>query len=190
MTDEGRLLLAAEFDPAVKNYWLLSGTIICVCTIVGIVVLPVFLILGFFLTGKYLDAMECELTTRSLRVKKGLLNTLEKSVPLDKITDLALYQGPIMRMMNLQGLRLETAGQSSGPGGALVSLVGVKNAREFRDRVLTQRDEVTDSSGRYSQAPAPSSAASGAPAAGSDPTLLEIRDALLRIEERLKEDRA
>jgi len=188
MTDEGRLLVAAEFDPAVKKYWLLSGTIICVCTVIGIPFLPIFLILGSFLTGKYLDALECELTTRSLRVKKGLLNTLEKSIPLDKVTDLALYQGPIMRMMNLEGLKIETAGQSSA-SGALVTLVGVKNARAFRDRVLTQRDEVTDSSGRYSQPAAAEASAPASAAVGSDPTLVEIRDALLRIEERLKEDR-
>ena len=184
MTDEGRLLVAAEFDPAVKKYWLLSGTILCVVTIIGIPFIPFYLILGSLLTGKYLDAMECELTTRSLRVKKGLLNTLEKSIPLDKVTDLALYQGPIMRMMNIEGLKIETAGQSSA-GGALVSLVGVKNARAFRDRVLTQRDDVTDSSGRYM--PQPGAETSAPATASSDPTLVEIRDALLRIEERLKE---
>jgi len=188
MTDEGRLLVAAEFDTAVKKYWMLSGTAVLLATIIGIPFIPFYLLFGFLLTGKYLDAMECELTTRSLRVKKGLLNTLEKSIPLDKVTDLALYQGPIMRMMNLEGLKIETAGQSSA-SGALVSLVGVKNARAFRDRVLTQRDEVTDSSGRYSQPAAAEASAPAGGTAGADPTLVEIRDALLRIEERLKENR-
>ena len=177
---EGRLLLAAEFDPGVKSYWLLSGTILCIVTVVGIPVLPIFLVIGYLMTGKYLDAMECELTDRSLRVKKGVFNKLEKTVPLDKITDLAHYQGPIMRMMGLEGLRLETAGQSSGPGGSLVSLVGVKDARGFRDRVLDQRDKVTEN--RRDDV-------SSAPAATDDsaPILVEIRDALLRIESKLDE---
>ncbi len=179
---EGKILEVAKFDSRVKNYWLLSGTLLCIVTVVGIPFIPVFLVLGLFFTGKYLDAMECELTDRSLRVKKGLLNRIEKSVPLDKITDLAHYQGPIMRMMGIEGLKLETAGQSSGPGGSLVSLVGVKDARAFRDAVLTQRDIVTENRREDSSAP-PSSQSDG-------PVLVEIRDALLRIEERLKEDRA
>ena len=179
-TSDGKVLLRAEFNPGVKSYWLLSGTIICLVTIVGIVVLPFFLLIGFFFTSKYLAAMECELTDRSLRVKKGLLNRIEKTVPLDKITDLAHYQGPIMRRMDLEGLKLETAGQSSGPGGALVSLVGVKDARAFRDRVLAQRDLVTGAGS------SPAQAASAKPATDL-PVLVEIRDALLRIESELKE---
>ena len=175
---EGRVLLTAEFDPGVKSYWLLSGTILCMFTVVGIPLIPIFLLIGYFMTGKYLDAMECELTDRSLRVKKGVFNKLEKTVPLDKITDLALYQGPIMRMMGLEGLRLETAGQSSGPGGALVSLVGVREARAFRDRVLEQRDNVTENR-RDDE-----SVALSAPDE-SAPILAEIRDALLRIEGKL-----
>lgn len=176
---EARVLQTAEFESGVKSYWLLSGTLILLVTIVGIPLIPIYLILGFLFTGKYLDAMECELTDRSLRVKKGLLNKLEKTVPLDKITDLAHYQGPVMRMMGLEGLKLETAGQSSGPGGSLVSLVGVKNARAFRDAVLSQRDAVTESRGNTA-APAPVGSVS------QDAVLVEIRDALLRIEERLE----
>ncbi len=178
-TSDGKVLLRAEFNPGVKSYWLLSGTLIFLVTIVGIPLIPFYLLIGFFFTGKYLAAMECELTDRSLRVKKGLLNRIEKTVPLDKITDLAHFQGPIMRKMDLEGLKLETAGQSSGPGGALVSLVGVKEARAFRDRVLAQRDLVTGGG-----APARAAAAER----GEDsPVLIEIRDALLRIEAELKE---
>ncbi len=178
--NHGKLLLTAEFNPGVKSYWLLSGTLLCLVTIVGIFVIPIFLLIGYFMTKKYLAAMECELTDRSLRVKKGVFNKLEKTVPLDKITDLAHYQGPVMRMMDLEGLRLETAGQSSGPGGSLVSLVGVKDARAFRDAVLAQRDRVTENRMDAVSHPPASTPVDA-------PILVEIRDALLRIEERLSE---
>jgi len=177
-TPREETLVEAEFDPSVKSYWLLSGTVICLISIVGIPVVPFFILGGLFLTGKYLDAMECDLTTRSLRVKKGLLNKIEKTVPLDKITDLALYQGPIMRLMDLQGLKIETAGQSSGTGASLVGLVGIKDARAFRDRVLAQRDAVTEKAEGTVAAAAPEADAS---------VLTEIRDAVVRIEEHLRE---
>lgn len=175
------VLLTAEFDPKVKTYWLTSTLLICTATVVLIPIIPIVLVVGLLVMGRYLDAMECEMTTRSLRVKKGLLNTVEKTIPLDKVTDLALYQGPIMRMMGIQGLRVETAGQTSGPSGSLVSLTGIKDARGFRDQVLDRRDKVTDFGGARAAEPAES------PAAGNDsaPVLVEIRDALLRIEERL-----
>jgi len=177
------VLLRAEFDPKVKTYWITSSIVICACTIVLIPIIPFVLVIGLLATGKYLGAMECEMTTRSLRVKKGVINTIEKTIPLDKITDLALYQGPIMRAMGIEGLRVETAGQSSTAGGSLVSLVGVKDARGFRDAVLARRDKVTDVGGSRPAEPA-QPAENANP---SSPVLVDIRDALLRIERTLQE---
>lgn len=101
----------------------------------------------------------------------------EKTVPLDKITDLALVEGPIMRYLDLQAIKVETAGTSSP--GALIQLVGIVGAREFRDTVLRQRDAVA--------AVGPTAQVETAPQARSSDgeVLAEIRDALLRIEERL-----
>ena len=43
-----------------------------------------------------------------------------------------------MRLFGLYRLSFETAGQSGH--GALVSLLGVVNASEFREAILTQKD--------------------------------------------------
>ena len=77
-------------------------------------------------------------------------------------------------------VHIEKTRQSSGPGGALVSLVGVREARAFRDRVLEQRDKVTENR-RDDVSFAPSAPDESAP------ILVEIRDALLRIESKLDE---
>jgi len=182
-SSDGNVLLRAEFNSGVKSYWLLSGTLLCIVTVVGIPFIPIYLLFGFLFTGKYLDAMECELTDRSLRVKKGLFNKVEKTIPLDKITDLAHFQGPIMRKMDLEGLKLETAGQSGGVGASLVSLVGIKDARGFRDRVLAQRDLVSSSG-------VPTAHSAVIETSETAPVLVEIRDSLLRIESGLKENKA
>ena len=176
MPDEN-ILARAEFNPKVKLYWLLSGTITLILTIVGIPLLLLWIPLGLFFTGRYLNSMECTLTDRSLRVKKGLLNRIEKTVPLDKITDLAIRQGPIMRALDLEGLSIETAGQSGT--GALVGLVGVRDAKAFRDTVLAQRDRVT-----AGESTGPKVATQEG--TGSVEVLREIRDSMQRIEELLK----
>ncbi len=174
-----KILAQAEFNRSVRTYWLLSGIVLCVVTIVGILVLPIWLIVGNYFTERYLRNMKCVLTEKSLKVSRGILVRQEQSVPLDKITDLALIEGPIMRYLNLQALKIETAGQSGA--GALVQLVGIVDARKFRDAVLTQRDLISNH-----QSSTPEAISAGPPQ--NDQVLLgEIRDALIRIERKLPE---
>ena len=171
------ILAEAEFNRSVRTYWLLSGSLICVATIVGIALLPFWLLLGHYYTERYLQHMSCVLTERSLKVSRGVFVRQEKTVPPDKITDLALIEGPIMRYLDLQAVKVETAGASSP--GALIQLVGIVQAREFRDKVLRQRDAVAS----LTSVAQPEQGV--APLAGDSELLKEIRDALLRIEERL-----
>ncbi len=183
---ETRTLIEAEFNPKVRSYWLLNGTIILLATIIGVVLLPFWWIGGQWITARYLERMSCTLTEKSLKVERGIMVRKEMTVPLDKITDVGLVEGPIMRYMDLQAVRIETAGQSTA--GAAIQLVGVRNARAFRDAVLEQRDLVVDRVGDGGGAPA--DRALGAPAGdgGALEVLTEIRDTLRRIEGRLPLD--
>ncbi|MEE4173681.1 MAG: PH domain-containing protein [Xanthomonadales bacterium] len=169
----------ASFDPKVKTYWLLSGAVVFVITIIGIPLLLLWFPLGFIFTGRYLDRMSCTLTSKSLKVRKGVLVRVEKTIPLEKITDMALVQGPIMRAMDIHRLTVETAGQSGA--GALVSLTGIVMAEDFREAVLAQRDAMAEprksTEGRESTT-----------AEGKSAELAELRDSVLRIE-RLLESR-
>lgn len=114
----------------------------------------------------------------------------EKTIPLNKITDLAIFHGPIMRWMGLKGLRVETAGQS-GAGSALATVVGIINTDDFRDTVLDQRDHVVqqqpgvsaqDDPGRPPADQKPPWKPLAGDGASADATLIEIRDTLKRIE--------
>ena len=180
---EPKVLLEATFDKAVCKYWLLSGTVLLFICIVTIPLIPLWWIFGLALTTKYLERMSCTLTEKTLIVRKGLFNRIEKTVPLEKITDLALQQGPIMRAMNLKALSIETAGSSGGTaGGALVALIGIEETDAFRDTVLAQRDALSAHVQHGVSTPQP-------PAA--DASVLEsIRDTLGRIEHYLKDQRS
>ncbi|MCC5821822.1 MAG: PH domain-containing protein [Phycisphaerales bacterium] len=183
-----RVLREAAFDPAVKKYFIIGSLLICVVTLIGIVLIPVVLIVGFKIIQVYLDRLSCVLTEHTLELKKGIVNRVESTVPLGKITDLHMYQGPLMRKFGLWGLRIETAGQTVGAGG-LLRVVGIVDTPGFRKAVLDQRDRLENrSSGRRS------SASTGPDGAETEideaAVLVEIRDAILRIERRLGEDRA
>ena len=169
----------AEFDSKVCTYWLLSGAVGLVMTIVGIPLLLVWFPLGLALTQRYLDSMECVLTEKALKVKKGILVRIEKTIPLEKITDMAMVQGPIMRSFDLHTLTIETAGQSGQ--GALVALTGIKDAKLFREAVLNQRDAVSSVTGPAVVEPQRHQSVD------DNTTLLrEMRDSLRRIEALLE----
>ena len=136
-----KILRRAEFNADVRKYWLLSGVWILFVSVVGIPLIVIWWIIGLWATQRYLDRIECILTERSLIVRKGILNRVEKTVPLDKITDLGRIQGPIMRYFGIDKITVETAGQSAL--GALIGLYGIKDSDSFRDDVLRQRDITT-----------------------------------------------
>lgn len=177
-----KVLREASFERAsIKKYYVWQWVLICVCTVVMIPVLPIALLIIFAVMDKYLDRLSCTLTERTLEIKKGMLNRVESTVPLEKVTDLQMYQGPIMRALGLHGFKVETAGQSAGAaGGSLVNMLGITDAPAFRRAVLEQRDKVVGSGGKRSVADTGEEIHEGK-------VLVEIRDAMLRIERKLSE---
>ena len=135
------ILKSASFDPKVKQYWMTMACFFSAVALVTIPLIPVVLFVVWLVAGKILAAMSAQLLTQKLVVKRGILFKEEKSIPLEKITDVGLNQGPLMRFFGLYRLSFETAGQSGH--GALVSLLGVVNASEFREAILTQKDNLT-----------------------------------------------
>lgn len=178
MSDYPVLREAVLDRAAIKKYYLWQPAIIMTCTVVLIPAIPVVLLITFLVMDKYLDRLSCTLTERTLEIRKGLLNRVESTVPLEKITDLQMFQGPIMRMLGLHGFKLETAGQSSGPGGSLVNMIGITDTPGFRGAVLAQRDRMAESGGKRRPA------ASEGESIDESAVLVEIRDVLLRIERK------
>ena len=138
---EDKCIKQVAFNPKVRNYWTVVWVFVSAVTVVGIVLTPLVAILAWFVSKKILGAMSARLLERKLVVKRGIIFVVEKSIPLEKITDVALSQGPIMRHFGLYRLSFETAGQSAD--GALVSLIGVNDAEAFREAILKQKDSLS-----------------------------------------------
>ncbi|MGP1721976.1 PH domain-containing protein [Shewanella frigidimarina] len=137
-----KTLVSAHFHANLGLYWLLSGSVFLFLSVVGIPLLLLWFPLGLLATKRYINNMSAELTEQKLIVRKGLFTRTENTVPLDKITDMALIQGPIMRMFGIHKLTVETAGQSGA--GALISLIGVINVVDFRSQVLAQKTQLSE----------------------------------------------
>ncbi|MBN4082641.1 PH domain-containing protein [Phycisphaeraceae bacterium AH-315-B13] len=171
------VLEEAVFDSAVK-YYVIATAIPLTLIIVGIPFLIIVLPLVYLIRTIEYRNIQCTLLERSLRVRRGVFNKVEKTIPLDKITDLGVLQGPVMRYCGVDAINVETAGQS-GVGSALVHLVGIRDAKAFRDAVLEQRDRLAD--GKIAQASPEAVETSHE----STDLIREIRDTLSRIEKKM-----
>ncbi|MFT6268341.1 MAG: putative membrane protein [Alphaproteobacteria bacterium] len=137
---QDNIIKSASFDKNVKKYWLVFWLILLIVSIFLIPLIPIVVIAVFLISQKLLDAMSAQLYERKLVVKRGVWFKVEKSIPLEKITDVGLTQGPLMRFFNLYRLDFETAGQSAP--GALVSMLGIVDATTFREAILSQKDKL------------------------------------------------
>lgn len=166
----GETLREAQFEGTVGGYlrWVVSGFM--AITAVGIPFIPFWLLFSLWYVPAYLQRLSARLTPDALEVTKGVFFRSEATIPLNRITDVRLYDGPLMRAHKLRGMKVETAGQSSETSseGKLIGVVGVM---EFRNAVLQQRQQAV-----AGEQPKPA-AAPPSPQAADDATKLlsEIR---------------
>lgn len=175
------VILRAEFNPKAKSYFILTSCIGLVVTVVGVVLLPIWIPIAFLVAEKWFRSLECVLTEKTLRFRKGVLVKVEKTVPLDKITDLGSTQGPIQRAFGIESMTIETAGSTSA--GALLSLPGVIDPEGFRDSVLEQKEKLLGATEIGEASPAPRLPETSLDSGETVALLREIRDSLRRIEE-------
>ena len=172
----GDAILEARFDPKFMRYtrWLVAGWM--AVTVVGIPLIPFWLLFSAWYCPEAHRRMSARLTARALEIRKGVFFRTEATIPLNRITDARLHDGPLMRLNGLRGVKVETAGQS-GDSGSEGDLIGVIDAPAFRDAVLAQRQKDLD-------AEAPPPATSSALGGDALEILTQIRDILERMERR------
>lgn len=138
--DEARIIQEASFSVKIKTYILLSVGFFLLITIIGIPFLLIWLLgLGQYVSKRYYENLKCKLTTRHLIFSKGAFFMVEKTIPLENIQDLTFLQNPILNLLELRVLKIETAG-SSNPHGSDMKLMGIVEAEEFKKQVLEQRE--------------------------------------------------
>lgn len=174
MSEKVNIIRKAEFSPNIKPYILIIGALILLISVIGIPILLIwFFGFGQYFSRRYYQALLCDLTDRHLRFKKGVLFKVEKTIPLENIQDLTFIENPILNMLELKILKIETAG-SSNPQGSDMKLIGIMDTSSFKEDVLDQRETL-----RTSRQEVPK---------GSDDEsiklLTEIRDLLIELNKK------
>jgi putative membrane protein len=93
---------------------------------------------GPSLSRRQADALRYWIDAGTLRVDEGVYFLKRKAIPLDRVTDIALVQGPLMRSFGIWALQVQTAG--AGHAVPEATLCGVVNPDRLRDQLLAARD--------------------------------------------------
>ncbi len=130
----------AAFNPLIKPFLVVQIGAVMAMTIVGLPLAVLwFLGIGRWWAQHYFDKLECSLSDKTLRYRKGILVQVEKTIPLENIQDVTFLEGPILRHFNLATLKFETAGHSTGQASDM-HLTGIVDAHDFRNRILAARE--------------------------------------------------
>ncbi|MCO6046669.1 PH domain-containing protein [Aeoliella sp. ICT_H6.2] len=96
------------------------------------------LTIGRWFTGLQTDALDYWLDGTTLRVNQGVLFLRRKAIPLDRVTDVVLAQGPVLRYFGLWQLNVQTAGMGAQTSEAI--LYGLVDPERVRNEMLVVRD--------------------------------------------------
>lgn len=178
MAKATELIKKAEFNPQIVPYTFWGTLIVLFITIGGIPFIPIW-VLGFgqWMSKRVYKSLECELTNKNLRFKKGVFTKIEKTVPLANIQDLTFIENPILRLFGLKILKIETAGQNA-QGGEEMKLVGIMDVEKFKFQVIEQRELLVE--GQQNNSIQKESEISS----NTNDLLIEIRDLLKVLAEK------
>ncbi len=178
--ENSELIFKPSFNPKIKTYFFVIGCIIGLFPFIGWAFLVFWILgLGNYWTKKQFNALDCQLNKETLKFKKGVIFTVEKTIPLENIQDLTFKEGPLLRIFGLAILEIETAGGQGNRTGGDLTLIGIIEAKDFREKVLAQRQLLKQDAGLSPATPK-----------GDTVLLQEIAQTLKNIEVELKANKS
>lgn len=133
--------------PQVQRYFYWSAVLML--TIIGLFMWLVGVVgaviyaftLGPWLSRRQTAVLEYRLHATHLFVHQGVFFVKRKTIPLDRITDIVLSQGPLLRWFGIWRLDIQTAG--SGQQHAEAYLYGLVDPEQAKENILKARDTIS-----------------------------------------------
>lgn len=130
---------------AVYRYMVAYGVLVSLLALIwvfglGLILAPLcYWVLGPLITRRQVAALRYRLDGTTLRIDQGFIFLSRKAIPLDRITDVVMAQGPLARRCGVWLLYIQTAG--SGQPMPEGRMLGVVEPEKVRDLILARRDE-------------------------------------------------
>jgi len=117
--------------------------------------LVVLVILFAIWTKLYYESMWYELHEDEMRWKRGVIFRRTGIVPYNRITNLDIRQGPVMRRLDISTISIQTAGYSGQAQAAEIRIEAIVHAEELREliRSMVRTSVGGDGTGTGGRAP-------------------------------------
>jgi membrane protein YdbS with pleckstrin-like domain len=110
------------------------GEMPAIFSLVILISTVVIYILLWIWVGMYYDSMSYELREDEINWKRGVWFRTTGIVPYNRIVNLDLRQGPLMRFLGISTLAIQTAGYS-GQAVPEIKIEGIEHAEELRELI-------------------------------------------------------
>lgn len=84
----------------------------------------------------YYKSIVYHLNDTEMSWKRGVWFKKTGIVPYNRITNVDISQGPVMRLFKISNLQIQTAGNSGGKAGSEISIIGVEDAEPLRAFIM------------------------------------------------------
>ena len=98
--------------------------------------LVIFVAVGLIWGSMYVKTVKYHLNNTEVSWKRGVLFHTTGIVPYNRITDITISQGPIMRMFGISHLKIQTAGGGTAKGVPEIQIEGQIFAEELRSMIM------------------------------------------------------
>ncbi len=103
---------------------------------ISLIVLVVLLIFVLVWAGLYYKSVVYHLNDTEMTWKRGVWFRKTGIVPYNRITNVDIVQGPVMRMFGISNLKIETAGGNSGKNSPEIQLEGIADPEPLRSMIM------------------------------------------------------
>eukprot|EP00164_Ancoracysta_twista_P000441 GFYU01000597.1.p1 GENE.GFYU01000597.1~~GFYU01000597.1.p1 ORF type:complete len:218 (+),score=34.92 GFYU01000597.1:101-754(+) len=153
LVEPEEILLTGEYDIGPLSKQLCCGcTCVCCWSVIGAPFVLLCLPCLPKFSKEYAEGLSIHVNKRSLITKQKAVclncwTDKEKTILLDRIQDVTYQQNLVNRCFGTTTLKVETAGQAGPDAGPEATIIGLKESKVFRDRLLQLRHDYVDGAG-------------------------------------------
>ena len=116
--------------------WMFVDSFFIVFIILGFVALGVCLIFTCIWAPLYYKSVVYHLNDTEMTWKRGVFFRKTGIVPYNRITNVDIVQGPVMRVFGISHLKIETAGGGASKNSAEIQIEGVSDPEPLRQMIM------------------------------------------------------
>lgn len=116
--------------------WMFVDSIFTILIVIGLAVLGVCVVFSCIWAPLYYKSVVYHLNDTEMTWKRGVFFRKTGIVPYNRITNVDIVQGPVMRLFGISHLKIETAGGGASKSSAEIQLEGISDPEPLRQLIM------------------------------------------------------